>query len=81
MLAVLGPEQKPSTEAGKLKPWTAIAEFKLRAEQELAAIGGLNYIIVRPAIVYGVSDMMGLSEFCVVVHTPAAAAERRGFFN
>jgi nucleoside-diphosphate-sugar epimerase len=53
--------KKPSKENGKTDPWTALAKFKLKAEEDLRKIAGLNLIIVRPAIVYGPGDINGLS--------------------
>jgi len=53
--------KKPSKENSKTDPWTALAKFKLKAEEELRKIAGLNLIIVRPAIVYGPGDINGLS--------------------
>jgi len=53
--------KKPSTEGDKLKPWTEIARAKLEAETAISRIGGLNYVIIRPAIVYGTGDVYGLT--------------------
>jgi len=53
--------KKPSKEGSKTDPWTALAKFKLKAEEDLRKIPGLNLIIVRPAIVYGPGDINGLS--------------------
>jgi len=53
--------QKPSDEDSKQKPWTTIAKYKQKAEEEIKKIPNLNYIIVRPAIVYGPSDNAGIS--------------------
>ncbi|KAI8902866.1 hypothetical protein BC833DRAFT_144980 [Globomyces pollinis-pini] len=53
--------KKPTAEDGKLKPWTSVAKFKHKAEDELLKIPGLNLIIVRPATVYGPSDTLGLT--------------------
>jgi len=50
-----------STETSKLKPWTKLSTAKLAAEEELKAIGGLNLIVVRPAIVYGPGDISGIT--------------------
>ncbi|KAH8882115.1 NAD(P)-binding protein [Thozetella sp. PMI_491] len=46
-------DSSPSKEQDKLKPWSKIAVYKLKAEEELAKIEGLNLIIVRLAHVYG----------------------------
>ena len=55
--------QKPSTEDSKCSPWTNLAKHKLLVENKLKDIPGLNYIIVRPAIVYGIGDRNGLSKY------------------
>lgn len=44
--------------------------FKLKAEQAVRETPGLNYIIVRPAIIYGVGDKQGLSEWALHHHLP-----------
>ncbi|KAJ3130243.1 hypothetical protein HK098_004290 [Nowakowskiella sp. JEL0407] len=54
-------DKKPSTEASKLKPWTLLAKYKLRAEEELRTIPGLNYVVVRPSIIYGPGDQLGIT--------------------
>lgn len=43
-------------EEGAIKPWTRLAEAHLKAEEVLRSIGGLKYVILRPAIVYGPGD-------------------------
>jgi len=53
--------KKPSDESSKAKPWTKLAEAKLAAEKEISKIKGLNLIVVRPSIVYGPGDIMGLT--------------------
>lgn len=53
--------KKPSKETDKLDPWTTLAKFEAKAEEELRKINGLNLIIVRPATVYGPGDINGLS--------------------
>jgi len=53
--------KKPSKEDSKISPWTEIAKAKKEAEEQVAAVPGLNYIIVRPAIVYGTGDILGLT--------------------
>jgi nucleoside-diphosphate-sugar epimerase len=59
-------DKKASDETSKVDPWTTLAEYKLKAEQGLAGIAGLNYVIVRPAIVYGVSDVLGITPRLIV---------------
>jgi len=58
---VYEPTPKPKAEGGKLEPWTNIAKFKLQVEEELKKISGLDFVIVRPAIVYGPSDRTGIA--------------------
>lgn len=52
----------PHKESDAVKPWTKIAKYKLQVESELKNIPGLNFTVVRPAIVYGVGDKTGLSK-------------------
>jgi len=62
--------KKHSNETSATKPWTKLAEFKLQAEEAIKAIPGLNWIIVRPAIVYGPGDISGLTHrfVCAAVY-------------
>lgn len=59
-------DKKPSSETSKIKPWTAIAKFKVAAEKGLAAIPDLQYTIVRPATVYGHGDYTGITPRLVI---------------
>lgn len=59
-------DKKASKEDAKLKPWTLLAKNKLKAEEDLKSIEGLNLIIVRPAIVYGVGDVTGITPRLVI---------------
>jgi len=54
-------DKKGRVETDKIKPWTKLAEAHWSAEQQLAKISGIKLIIVRPAIVYGTSDLTGLT--------------------
>jgi len=58
--------KKPSGEHDKLKPWTEIARAKLEAEAAIGAVAGLNYIIIRPAVVYGTGDVYGITPRLIV---------------
>jgi len=60
------PDKKPKSEEGKLEPWTTIAKFKLKAEEEIKKIPNLNWNIVRPAIVYGPGDKLGLAPRLII---------------
>jgi len=53
--------KNPSTENDKIKPWTDIARAKREAEDIVRNTPGLNYVIVRPAVVYGPGDVLGLT--------------------
>lgn len=47
-------------ETAAVKPWTMCADFHLRAEQAIARIRGLKFVILRLPIVYGPGDRSGL---------------------
>jgi len=53
--------KKKAKEGDKTDPWTAIAKYELKAEEEIRKIPGLNLIVVRPVTVYGPGDINGLS--------------------
>lgn len=63
-------DKKPSSEEDKTKPWTKLAQAKLQAEEELKKIPGLNLVIIRPAIVYGPGDILGITPriICAAVY-------------
>ena len=46
-------ESTPRKETDKLKPWSNLAKWKVKAEEDLAAIEGLNVMVMRMAHVYG----------------------------
>jgi nucleoside-diphosphate-sugar epimerase len=50
---VYKPDSTPRKETDKLKPWSNLAKWKLKAEEDLAKIDGLNLIIMRIAQAYG----------------------------
>jgi len=52
-------------ENGTLAPWTSIGKARHEAEQAVAN-SGLNYVVVRPSIVYGVGDISGLTPRVVI---------------
>ena len=58
---VYNPDKVPSDESGKLKPWTVQAKYRLLAEDALQQTAGLQWVILRPAIVYGMGDLTGLT--------------------
>eukprot|EP01119_Soliformovum_irregulare_P010876 TRINITY_DN2679_c0_g1_i1.p1 TRINITY_DN2679_c0_g1~~TRINITY_DN2679_c0_g1_i1.p1 ORF type:complete len:370 (+),score=97.82 TRINITY_DN2679_c0_g1_i1:83-1192(+) len=63
-------DKKASSEDDKAKPWTKMAEAKVKAEEELRKISNLNLVIVRPAIVYGPGDVTGITPriICAAVY-------------
>ncbi|KZM27223.1 catalytic [Ascochyta rabiei] len=46
-------EPAPRKETDKLKPWNNQAKWKLKAEEDLAKVDGLNLMVMRVAHVYG----------------------------
>uniref|UniRef100_A0A1E1XVL9 Putative c-3 sterol dehydrogenase/3-beta-hydroxysteroid dehydrogenase n=1 Tax=Amblyomma sculptum TaxID=1581419 RepID=A0A1E1XVL9_AMBSC len=52
--------KKPSQENSSLDPWTVTAQLKLAVEQDLREMKDLDYVILRPAIVYGIADKHGI---------------------
>jgi len=59
-------KNKATAEDGKVKPWTAIGVASLDAENAVKAVSGLDFVIVRPAIVYGTSDVLGITPRLIV---------------
>lgn len=59
-------DKKASDESAKIKPWTGVAKASHKAEEELAKIDGLNYVIVRPAMVYGPSDTTSITPRLII---------------
>lgn len=55
--------KKKAKEGDKTDPWTGIAKYELKAEDELRKIAKLNLIIVRPAYVYGPGDITSLCKY------------------
>lgn len=52
--------KKKAKEGDKCDPWTGIAKYELKAEEDLRKIKDLNLIIVRPVYVYGPGDITSL---------------------
>lgn len=50
---VYKPESVPRKETDKIKPWSNLAKWKVKAEEDLAKIEGLNVMFMRMAHVYG----------------------------
>lgn len=60
---VLSTDQRPVREDCGAKPWTQIAQQKVKVEQALAKRHNeLNYTILRLPLVYGKGDRKGLSK-------------------
>uniref|UniRef100_T1HA61 Epimerase domain-containing protein n=1 Tax=Rhodnius prolixus TaxID=13249 RepID=T1HA61_RHOPR len=57
---VFNSEKVAHKEEDKVEPWTNIAKYKLKVEQELKNIENLNFTIIRPATVYGLGDKTAL---------------------
>ena len=59
---------RPAREAdGSIAPWTQQAEYMLRSEDALRALGAaLPLVVLRPAIVYGPGDVAGLMPRVVI---------------
>ncbi|XP_054162477.1 uncharacterized protein LOC128960428 [Oppia nitens] len=49
-----------------LLPFTPLAKYKLKVEKDLKNIENLDYIIIRPALVYGLGDRMSLMPRIVI---------------
>jgi len=58
--------KKASSEDSKIDPWTGIAKAHWEAEKHVRGTAGLNYVIVRPAVVYGTGDVYGLTPRLIV---------------
>lgn len=69
---VYASSSKPSSEASKLGPWTTQAEYMLKAEDAVKGVAGLPWVILRPSIIYGPGDVIGLMPRAVI-----AAAYKR----
>jgi nucleoside-diphosphate-sugar epimerase len=59
-------KNKPTNEEGRLRPWTGIGVASLEAENAVRSVADLNYVIVRPAIVYGTSDITGMTPRLII---------------
>jgi len=49
-----------------LSPWTGIGSARLEAERAVQAVSGLNHVILRPALVYGLGDILGITPRLVI---------------
>uniref|UniRef100_A0A7S1TTI4 NAD-dependent epimerase/dehydratase domain-containing protein n=1 Tax=Phaeomonas parva TaxID=124430 RepID=A0A7S1TTI4_9STRA len=50
----------PAAEDAELAPWTLQAAAKAAAETRLREVDGLDWVLLRPAVVYGEGDVYGL---------------------
>lgn len=48
------------------EPWTLVAKYKAKAENQLKAIPGLCYTVLRLPIVYGIGDRRNLSKYILL---------------
>lgn len=53
-------------EEDEVDPWTSIAKYKYKVEEELKTIPNLHYSIIRPGIVYGPGDKSALGARLVI---------------
>ena len=58
---VYKPSKAAATEQSAIAGWTKIARFRYQVEELLRHAHKLQYVILRPAIVYGMGDLTGLS--------------------
>eukprot|EP01120_Amphizonella_sp_Union-15-10_P008788 TRINITY_DN3228_c0_g3_i2.p1 TRINITY_DN3228_c0_g3~~TRINITY_DN3228_c0_g3_i2.p1 ORF type:complete len:369 (+),score=81.39 TRINITY_DN3228_c0_g3_i2:55-1161(+) len=58
--------KKPKDENGKIKPWTGQAKASYEAENKVREAKDLNYVIIRPAIVYGPGDTLGITPRIII---------------
>jgi len=58
---VYSPNKSAADEEAKLEPWTIQAKYRLAAEEAVQKVKDLPWVILRPAICYGVGDLTGLS--------------------
>ncbi|KAI4459873.1 bifunctional polymyxin resistance protein arna [Holotrichia oblita] len=63
---VASSEKTPHKEDAPLDPWSFIAKWKVQVEKELSKIDGLNYTIIRPALVYGFGDKVGMTTRLII---------------
>lgn len=70
---------KPKKESAKIKPWTGLAKAKLKAEEGIQKIAGLNYVIIRPATVYGPGDLTGITPRLVTAAVYKSIEEKMEF--
>lgn len=72
---VYSPKKKESDEESKIEPWTLQATYRLAAEDKVKEVDGLNWVILRPAICYGIGDLTGLSPRITAIATYQKAKE------
>lgn len=61
-------EKKANTEDCKMKPWTLIGRYKMKAEEAMKTVPGLNALVFRMAIVYGPGDTSGITPRLITGH-------------
>jgi len=70
---------KPRKETAKIKAWTGIAKAKSKAEEAIKTIHGLNWIVVRPALIYGPGDQTGLMPRLITAAVYKSLGEKMEF--
>ena len=55
--------KKKAKEGDKCEPWTGIAKYELKAEEDLRKMKDLPLVIVRPVYVYGPGDITSMCMF------------------
>jgi nucleoside-diphosphate-sugar epimerase len=73
---VYPPDEIRSTEASQTAPYNHSGAFRLEVEQILASNALINYTILRPAIVYGLGDFRGLTNWLVLATVYKKRRER-----
>ncbi|KAJ3626885.1 hypothetical protein Zmor_004201 [Zophobas morio] len=63
---VYKPKKSPAVEDSKIEPWTIISKMKYEAEKSLSSVKNLNLVIIRPVLVYGVSDLLSITPRIVI---------------
>jgi nucleoside-diphosphate-sugar epimerase len=78
---VYKPSSKPCDEKAPVDPWTLVAKYRQDAETSLtkAADGKLNYVILRPAYVYGAGDLNSITPRIVCAATYTETKEKMKF--
>ncbi|XP_034318654.2 uncharacterized protein [Magallana gigas] len=63
---VYAADKKLAQEDSKIDPWTMLAKHKMEVERQLRNLTDLNYLVLRPATVYGLGDKNGLAPRLII---------------